>query len=92
MSQNSAFCIIISQFDIMENHKISWKNHGILLPGVCMNPVNNKVDLFLQVSTHGYSQNQILVWKYPSLVQIAKLTGHSYRVLYLVSISAIFIM
>ncbi|KAK2176413.1 hypothetical protein NP493_663g00012 [Ridgeia piscesae] len=35
------------------------------------------------VSTHGYSQNQILVWKYPSLLQIAKLTGHSYRVLYL---------
>lgn len=35
------------------------------------------------VSTHGYSQHQILVWKYPSLVQIAKLTGHSYRVLYL---------
>ncbi|CAL1544260.1 unnamed protein product [Lymnaea stagnalis] len=35
------------------------------------------------VSTHGYSQNQILVWKYPSLVQIAKLTGHSFRVLYL---------
>ncbi|XP_022316457.1 fizzy-related protein homolog [Crassostrea virginica] len=35
------------------------------------------------VSTHGYSQNQILVWKYPSLVQIAKLTGHTYRVLYL---------
>ena len=50
------------------------------------------------VSTHGYSQNQILVWKYPSLtqvlfafpqipllteLQVAKLTGHSYRVLYL---------
>nr|CAD7592097.1 unnamed protein product [Timema genevievae] len=29
------------------------------------------------VSTHGYSQNQILVWKYPSLTQVAKLTGHS---------------
>lgn len=40
----------------------------------------------LQVSTHGYSQNQILVWKYPSLTQVAKLTGHSYRVLYLVSV------
>lgn len=39
-----------------------------------------------QVSTHGYSQNQILVWKYPSLTQVAKLTGHSYRVLYLVSL------
>ena len=38
-----------------------------------------------KVSTHGYSQNQILVWKYPSLTQVAKLTGHSYRVLYLVS-------
>uniref|UniRef100_A0AAQ4R7K0 Fizzy/cell division cycle 20 related 1b n=1 Tax=Gasterosteus aculeatus aculeatus TaxID=481459 RepID=A0AAQ4R7K0_GASAC len=35
------------------------------------------------VSTHGYSQNQVLVWKYPSLTQVAKLTGHSYRVLYL---------
>ncbi|KAF6037626.1 FZR1 [Bugula neritina] len=35
------------------------------------------------VSTHGYSQNQILVWKYPSLLQMAKLTGHSFRVLYL---------
>lgn len=35
------------------------------------------------VSTHGYSQHQILVWKYPSLAQVAKLTGHTYRVLYL---------
>jgi len=35
------------------------------------------------VSTHGYSQNQILLWKYPSLTQVAKLTGHSFRVLYL---------
>ncbi len=47
---------------------------------------NNANILFInkfQVSTHGYSQNQILVWKYPSLSQVAKLTGHSYRVLYL---------
>ncbi|XP_078583929.1 LOW QUALITY PROTEIN: uncharacterized protein LOC144866438 [Branchiostoma floridae x Branchiostoma japonicum] len=35
------------------------------------------------VSTHGFCENQILVWKYPSLVQVAKLTGHSRRVLYL---------
>lgn len=35
------------------------------------------------VSTHGYSQNQILLWKYPSLTHIAKLTGHTLRVLYL---------
>ncbi|WCJ19639.1 hypothetical protein M5689_001923 [Euphorbia peplus] len=35
------------------------------------------------VSTHGYSQNQIMVWKYPSLTKVANLTGHSMRVLYL---------
>lgn len=35
------------------------------------------------VSTHGFSHNYIVVWKYPSLVQVAKLTGHSHRVLHL---------
>jgi cell division cycle 20-like protein 1 (cofactor of APC complex) len=31
------------------------------------------------VSAHGYSQNQIIVWKYPSMAKLATLTGHSYR-------------
>jgi len=35
------------------------------------------------VSTHGYSLNQIIVWKYPTMQKIATLTGHTYRVLYL---------
>ncbi|KAF9963663.1 substrate-specific activator of APC-dependent proteolysis [Modicella reniformis] len=35
------------------------------------------------VSTHGYSQNQVLVWKYPTMQQIASLSGHTLRVLYL---------
>ena len=35
------------------------------------------------VSTHGYSQNQIVVWKYPRMEQVVSLTGHTYRVLYL---------
>jgi len=35
------------------------------------------------VSTHGYSQNQLVIWKYPSMTQVASLTGHTYRVLYL---------
>lgn len=35
------------------------------------------------VSTHGYSENQIVVWKYPTMSQVASLTGHTYRVLYL---------
>jgi len=35
------------------------------------------------VSTHGYSLNQIVVWKFPSMEKIVTLTGHTYRVLYL---------
>ena len=35
------------------------------------------------VSTHGYSLNQINVWKLPYMQKIATLTGHSFRVLYL---------
>lgn len=35
------------------------------------------------VSTHGYSLNQVIVWKYPSMQKIATLTGHTLRVLYL---------
>ena len=37
------------------------------------------------VSTHGYSQNQSIVWKYPTMQQLATLTGHTFRVLYLAS-------
>uniref|UniRef100_A0A1I7ZQS6 Fizzy-related protein homolog n=1 Tax=Steinernema glaseri TaxID=37863 RepID=A0A1I7ZQS6_9BILA len=35
------------------------------------------------VSTHGYSLNQVIIWKYPALQPITKLTGHQFRVLYL---------
>ncbi|KAF8630502.1 hypothetical protein AX15_002873 [Amanita polypyramis BW_CC] len=39
------------------------------------------------VSTHGFSsttaQNQICIWKYPTLNMVASLTGHTNRVLYL---------
>ena len=35
------------------------------------------------VSTHGYSQNQIIVWRYPAMAKLATLTGHTLRVLYL---------
>lgn len=35
------------------------------------------------MSTHGYSQNQIIVWKYPTMGKLATLTGHTQRVLYL---------
>jgi cell division cycle 20-like protein 1, cofactor of APC complex len=35
------------------------------------------------VSTHGYSLNQIVIWRYPSMTKVTTLTGHAYRVLYL---------
>jgi cell division cycle protein 20 (cofactor of APC complex) len=35
------------------------------------------------VSSHGFSQNQLCVWKYPSLTKVAELTGHTSRVLHL---------
>ncbi|XP_051137709.1 protein FIZZY-RELATED 2-like [Andrographis paniculata] len=37
------------------------------------------------VSCHGYSHNQIIVWKYPSMSKLATLTGHTSRVLHLAS-------
>lgn len=35
------------------------------------------------VSSHGFSQNQLIVWKYPSMTRIAELTGHTSRVLHM---------
>ncbi len=35
------------------------------------------------VSTHGYSDNHIAIWKYPSMQKIATLKGHTSRILYL---------
>jgi cell division cycle protein 20 (cofactor of APC complex) len=35
------------------------------------------------LSAHGYSQNQLTLWKYPSLGRTAELTGHSSRVLHM---------
>jgi len=35
------------------------------------------------VSTHGYSQNEIAVWKNPSLDKVASFSAHTARVLYL---------
>ena len=31
------------------------------------------------VSTHGYSLNQIIVWRYPSMTKVTTLTGHTTR-------------
>ncbi|KAJ6829672.1 putative cell division cycle 20.2, cofactor of APC complex [Iris pallida] len=35
------------------------------------------------LSSHGFTENQLTLWKYPSMVKIAELTGHTSRVLYM---------
>ncbi|XP_010466762.1 PREDICTED: cell division cycle 20.1, cofactor of APC complex-like [Camelina sativa] len=62
------------------------------LTGACLNSVDtgsqvcsllwskNEREL---LSSHGYTQNQLTLWKYPSLVKMAQLTGHTSRVLYM---------
>jgi len=59
--------------------------------GVCTNTVDTKSQVCaLQwsntrelVSAHGFSQNQITIWKYPTMVKQAELQGHTSRVLHL---------
>lgn len=33
------------------------------------------------ISAHGYSENQLSIWKYPSMTKVKELTGHTARVL-----------
>ncbi|CAE6075155.1 unnamed protein product [Arabidopsis arenosa] len=35
------------------------------------------------LSSHGFTQNQLTLWKYPSMVKMAELNGHTSRVLYM---------
>ncbi|KAI6696113.1 hypothetical protein NL676_016232 [Syzygium grande] len=65
-----------------------WNTHT----GACLNSVDtgsqvcsllwNKNEREL-LSSHGFTQNQLTLWKYPSMVKIAELTGHTSRVLFM---------
>ncbi len=35
------------------------------------------------VSAHGFANNEIIIWRYPSMDKVAELTGHTERVLHL---------
>lgn len=35
------------------------------------------------LSSHGFSQNQLCLWKYPSMLRVKELTGHTSRVLHM---------
>jgi len=60
--------------------------------GACLNSIdtNSQVCSLLWnkherelLSSHGFSQNQLTLWKYPSMMKIADLLGHTSRVLHL---------
>lgn len=65
-----------------------WNTHT----GACLNSVDtgsqvcsllwNKNEREL-LSSHGFTQNQLTLWKYPSMVKMAELNGHTSRVLYM---------
>jgi len=42
------------------------------------NPLEREI-----LSSHGYSQNQLCLWKYPSMTKMAEFSGHSARVLHM---------
>ncbi|KAI3879506.1 hypothetical protein MKW92_000883 [Papaver armeniacum] len=65
-----------------------WNAHA----GACLNSVDtgsqvcsllwNKNEREI-LSSHGFTDNQLTLWKYPSMVKIAELAGHTSRVLFM---------
>jgi len=70
-----------------------WNTHT----GACLNSVDtgsqvcallwNKNEREL-LSSHGFTQNQLTLWKYPSMVKMAELTGHTSRVLFMAQVNS----
>ncbi|XP_021752411.1 cell division cycle 20.1, cofactor of APC complex-like [Chenopodium quinoa] len=60
--------------------------------GACLNSVNTGSQVSALIwsnnerellSSHGLPDNNLILWKYPSMVQMAELTGHTSRVLFM---------
>lgn len=60
--------------------------------GICLNSLDTECQISSivwsktereLVTGHGFSNNQLCVWKYPSLSKVAELTGHTSRILHL---------
>ncbi|QQP42188.1 Cell division cycle protein 20 -like protein, partial [Caligus rogercresseyi] len=58
--------------------KIWNANNGNLL-----NSVDTKSQYKELVSSHGFANNQVTIWKYPSMTKTAELLGHTERVLHM---------
>lgn len=63
--------------------------------GACLNSVNtgsqvccllwNRHEREL-LSSHGFNDNQLILWKYPSMIKLSELYGHTKRVLYMTQV------
>ena len=58
--------------------------------GACINSIDTKSQISSLlwskehkeiISGHGFSQNQLTIWKYPTMAKVAELSGHTERVL-----------
>jgi len=65
-----------------------WNSHT----GACVNSIDTGSQVCSLVwskhekeilSSHGYSQNQLCLWKYPTMTKMAELNGHTARVLHM---------
>jgi len=61
------------------------------ITGTCLNAIDTKSQVCGLIwnphekeilSSHGYSQNQLTLWKYPSMTPMIELTGHTARILH----------
>lgn len=73
-----------------------WNTHT----GACLNSVDTGSQVCASVwnqherellSSHGFDQNQLTLWKYPSMVKMAELTGYTSRVLFMAQVPPIFL-
>lgn len=64
----------------------------LFVAGACLNTIDTKSQVCALlwssnykeiISGHGYAQNQLTIWKYPSMTKVADLIGHTSRVLHL---------
>ncbi|KAK3227093.1 hypothetical protein Dsin_006955 [Dipteronia sinensis] len=65
-----------------------WNTHT----GACLNSVDTSSQFCALLwsihdrellSSHGFTENKLTLWKYSSMVKMAELTGHTYRVLFM---------
>lgn len=69
-------CIRI--WNINEKRLVDFKDTGSQICNIAFSKVEDEI-----ITTHGFSNNEICIWKMKNLKKVASLTGHSSRVLYL---------